>query len=121
MRFLADMGVSMTTVAALRRLGYDVTHLRELGLMRMEDPAIVAKARTESRIVVTFDLDFGEILALSGDASPSVSLFRMRNQTPRAVTPRLVQAIRECQGQLETGVFVTIEDYGYRLRRLPIG
>ena len=58
MNFLADMGVSMTTVSALRRVGHNVTHLREQGLMRMEDPDIVTKARTEGRIVLTFDLDF---------------------------------------------------------------
>jgi len=120
MNFLADMGVSMTTVSALRRAGHSVTHLREQGLMRMEDPDIVTKARTEGRIVLTFDLDFGEIMALAGHASPSVILFRMRNQTPMVVTPRLVQVIEECQAHLVAGAFVTVEDHGYRVRRLPI-
>ena len=50
MKFLADMGVSMTTVAALRNLGHDAVHLREQDLMRMDDLHIVAKARTEGRI-----------------------------------------------------------------------
>ena len=121
MNFLADMGVSMSTVSALRSLGHSMVHLREQGLMRMADPDIVAKARSESRIVLTFDLDFGEIMALSGNTSPSVILFRMRNQTPRVVTPRLLRVIQECEEQLFTGAFVTVEDYGYRLRRLPIG
>lgn len=121
MNFLADMGVSMSTVHALRHLGHDVTHLRDQGLMRMEDPDVVTKARSEGRIVLTFDLDFGEIMALSGSASPTIVLFRMRNQTPRVVTPRLVQVIRECPAQLVAGAFVTVEDHGYRVRRLPIG
>ena len=120
MTFLADMGVSMTTVSALRQLGHNVVHLREQGLLRMEDPGIVAKARSEGRIVLTFDLDFGEIMALSKTASPSVILFRMRNQTPRFVTPRLVQVIQECESQLADGAFATVEDHGYRIRRLPI-
>lgn len=121
MRFLADMGVSMTTVVALRHLGHDIVHLREQGLMRMVDPEIVAKACIEQRIVLTFDLDFGEIMALSRDASPSVILFRLRNQTPRMVTPRLLRVIQECEQQLLAGAFVTVEDQGYRLRHLPIG
>jgi predicted nuclease of predicted toxin-antitoxin system len=121
MNFLADMGVSMTTVNALRHLGHDVLHLRDQGLIRMEDSCIVTKARTEGRIVLTFDLDFGEIMALSKTASPSVILFRMRNQTPGAVTPRLLQVIQECGPQLVSGAFVTVEDLGYRLRPLPIG
>ena len=52
MKFLADMGVSMTTVSSLRQLGHDAVHLREQGLMRMEDPAIAAKARSQGRIVM---------------------------------------------------------------------
>ena len=69
----------------------------------MEDPDIVVKARTEGRIVLTFDLDFGEIMALSKKASPSVVLFRMRNQTPHVITPRLLQVIQECKSQRRFG------------------
>jgi predicted nuclease of predicted toxin-antitoxin system len=120
MNFLADMGVSMTTVTALRQVGHNVKHLREEGLMRLEDPKIVAKARSEGRIILTFDLDFSEIMALSNTTSPSVILFRMRNHTPQVVTPRLLLVIDDCQDELIAGAFVTVEDSGYRLRRLPI-
>ena len=104
MKFLAGMGVSMTTVMTLRNLGHDAVHLREQGLMRMEDTAIVAKARVEARILLTFDLDFSEIMALSGSASPAVILFRMRNQTPGAVTPRLVQVNKSAPPNLQRGL-----------------
>src|ERR1022692_834766 len=40
-------------------------------------------------------LDFGDLLAASGGSVPSVILIRTRNQTPKAVTPRLVRA---CDG-----------------------
>lgn len=121
MRFLADMGVSMTTVMALRNLGHDASHLREQSVMRMEDPDIVAKARAGERTILTFDLDFGDIRALSGSQNPSVILFRLRNQTPRSVTPRLMHVVQECAAEHATGVFVKVGDQGYRIRRLPIG
>ena len=82
MKPLADMGVSQTTVRALRDLGHDVVHLVELGLERLEDYSILGKARDEGRTVLTFDLDFGDLLAASGSALPSVVLFRLRNATP---------------------------------------
>ena len=47
MRFLADMGVSITTVQALRVAAHDAVHLREEGLIRLPDPDIVAKAAQE--------------------------------------------------------------------------
>ena len=43
MRFLADMGVSITTVQALPAAAHDAMYLREEGLTRLPDPDIVAK------------------------------------------------------------------------------
>jgi len=59
------MGVSLTTVEALRAANHDAVHLRDEGLICLPDPDIVAKALAESRIVLTFDLDFGDILAVA--------------------------------------------------------
>ena len=120
MKFLADMGVSMSTVKALRDAGEEATHLREQSLMTMPDDQIVAKAIREERVILTFDLDFGDLLAASGGKVPSVILFRMRNQTPAAVTPRLFQTLKSCRDALDAGAIVIMEDSGYRLRRLPI-
>ena len=36
--------------------------------------------------MLTFDLDFGDILAVARAEAPSVIIFRLRNQTPAAVT-----------------------------------
>ncbi len=114
------MGVSATTVRALRAAHHDAVHLREEGLIRLPDPEIAAKARRESRIVLTFDLDFGDILAAARSEAPSVIIFRLRNQTPQAVNPRLFRVIGDCEGELASGAIVVVEDEGYRIRRLPI-
>lgn len=120
MKFLADMGVSLTTVEALRASGHDAVHLRDQGLIRLPDPEIAAKAVAERRIVLTFDLDFGDILAAARSGAPSVVIFRLRNQTPAAVNPRLFQVIQDCAAELATGAIVIVEDDGFRIRRLPI-
>jgi predicted nuclease of predicted toxin-antitoxin system len=114
------MGVSGTTVQALRDRGYDAIHLRELGLQKLPDDQILMKARDENRIVLTFDLDFGDLLAASGGDTPSVVLFRMRNQTPGAVTPRLLEILETCTDILDAGALIVVEDQRYRVRRLPI-
>ena len=70
MRFFADMGVSIRVVEWLRSNGHDAKHLREEGLHRMPNGEIFTKATHENRIIITFDLDFGEIVALeNGDIS----------------------------------------------------
>lgn len=85
MKFLADMGISPKTVAHLRNLGYDAVHLHEQHLDRLYDPAILEKSRNEERILLTHDLDFGELMSASGAELPSVIIFRLRNMRPERV------------------------------------
>ena len=84
MRFLADMGVAQPVVEWLRTKGHEAVHLRDEGLHRLPDDEIFQKAAREQRIVLTFDLDFGEILAASGGHIVSVILFRLRNTRPHS-------------------------------------
>jgi len=120
MRFLADVGISRSTTDELRRRGHSALHLREEQLQRLPDDKILQLARQEQRIVLTFDLDFGDLLAAGSHELPSVVIFRLQNQTPGSVTPRLLNLIRERTADLEAGVIVIIEEGRYRLRRLPI-
>ncbi|MBI2529486.1 MAG: DUF5615 family PIN-like protein [Candidatus Rokubacteria bacterium] len=121
MRFLADMGVDVRVVDWLRRAGHDAVHLREEGLQRPPDEAIFAKALHEERIVLTFDLDFGELAALVGSAPARVILFRLHNTRPARVIERL-GAVLEASGEaLERGVVIIVEDARHRIRYLPIG
>src|SRR5438445_4215246 len=114
------MGVSVSTVRSLREAGHDSVHLRDQGLLKMEDAHILDKARSEGRIVLTFDLDFGDLLAASGEKLPSVIVFRLRNQTPAAGTPRLLSVLSECSVELDQGAIILVEETHYRVRRLPI-
>jgi predicted nuclease of predicted toxin-antitoxin system len=70
--------------------------------------------------VLTFDLDFGDILAAALSEAPSVIIFRLRNQTPDTVNPRLFHVIGDCKGELASSAIIIVEDEGYRVRRLPI-
>lgn len=121
MRFLADMGVSMSVVDWLRTQQHDVVHLREEGLQRLPNGLIFAKAHSERRTVITFDLDFGEILASSKDSQTSVVLFRLNNTASQFVIQRLAAVLGEAQEALEQGAIVVVEDGRYRVRRLPLG
>jgi len=120
MKLLADVGISMATVHALRQQGHDIVHLREQGLQRLPDPEIMEKARAEGRIVLTFDLDFADLLALGVSDSPSVVIFRLRDETPASVNPRLLEVLDERSKELEKGALIVVEDSRYRMRRLPI-
>ena len=83
MRFLADMGVDRRIVRWLQQNGDEAIHLSDEGLQKLPDLEIFDKAHLEGRIILTFDLDFGEITAFSRGRVVSVVLFRLHNtRTP---------------------------------------
>jgi predicted nuclease of predicted toxin-antitoxin system len=121
MRFLADMGVSMRVVEWLRESAHDAIHLREEGLQKLPNGEIFQKAIREERIVLTFDLDFGEIVAASGGRSISVILFRLRNTRADFVVQRLKSVLQQSTEELAQGAVVLVEDGRHRVRRMPVG
>ena len=120
MRFLADAGISPKTVDFLRALGHQADHIRTLGMQRASDREIVVRAQTDESIVVTFDLDFGEILALGVLDRPSVVILRLQDERAQSVNRRLAEVLQDRQPELTEGALVLIEDDRYRVRRLPL-
>jgi len=116
MRFLADMGVAQRIVEWLRAEGHDAVHLREEGLQRLPNGEIFEKAISEGRIVVTFDLDFGEIIALSGGRRTGIVLFRLHNTRTPHVIDRFRKVLRTSGQALEQGAIVVVEESRYRIR-----
>src|SRR5690606_24321051 len=99
----ADMGIARSVVAALRERGFDSTHLNDEGLDRLPDQAILEKARAEDRIILTHDLDFGDLLATGGHTSPSVITFRLSDMRGHRVLEHLNAALPLFQSELESG------------------
>jgi predicted nuclease of predicted toxin-antitoxin system len=122
MKILADMGVSQTVVKSLRDMNYDAKHLREEGLQCLPDPLIIEKAKLEDRIILTFDLDFGDLMAASKAELPSVIIFRLKNTSPQFVFSRLLNILENCSEDLSLtiGAVVIVSDERYRVRHLPI-
>ena len=119
MRFLADMGVSMRVVEWLQDQGHDAVHLREEGLYRLPSGAIFDKAVAEDRVVLTFDLDFGEIAAMNPGHRTGVIVFRLRNTRRDHVIARLQTVLASSQQALEEGSVIAVEETRYRVRRFP--
>lgn len=121
MRFLADAGISPVTVEFLIQLGHEAVHVRTLGMQRAPDLDIVKRASADSSVVVTFDLDFGDVLALGVLDKPSVIIFRLADERAASVNQRLSAVLAECSAELEAGALILVEDTRYRVRKLPIG
>jgi predicted nuclease of predicted toxin-antitoxin system len=120
MRFLADMGISQSTVNWLRQRGYDAIHLQEEGLHAISDKDIVQKGERENRTVLTCDLDFGYLMAISSGIRPSIVVFRLEDERPENVNKRLAQVLDESSDALERGAIIVVEEASHRVRSLPI-
>lgn len=115
------MGVDVRVVEWLRGQGHDAVHLREEGLHRAPDEQVFAKALAEERIVLTFDLDFGDLAALTGDRPGRVVLFRLDDARTARVIDRLAAVLATSGDALARPVIVIVEDARHRIRYLPIG
>jgi predicted nuclease of predicted toxin-antitoxin system len=120
MKFLADMGISPKTVSFLRDLGHEAVHLQQEGLGRLSDSEILEKARRDRSIILTHDLDFGDLLAASSTQLPSVIIFRLRDMRPERVNLYLQNVITQHATVLDHGAIATVAEGGVRIRRLPL-
>ena len=79
------------------------------------------RATVESRVVVSADTDFGTLLALREDISPSVILFRaasLRRADDQVAL--ILRALPSIDTALQRGAIVILERHRLRLRDLPI-
>jgi predicted nuclease of predicted toxin-antitoxin system len=121
MRFLADAGISPKTVEFLKQIGHEAIHARTLGLQQAPDAVLIDRARTDDSTVITFDLDFGDLLALGVLEKPSVIILRLIDQRADSVNHCLSAVLAERLADLHSGSLILVEDSRYRVRKLPFG
>ena len=120
MRFVVDMNLSPEWCAVLRAEGWDAVHWSEVGDPRAADSVILSWAATESRIVLTHDLDFGAILAATRADKPSVVQVRTQDVLPSKLAPRLIPILKQLEQQMAAGALVVIDAGKFRVRILPL-
>jgi predicted nuclease of predicted toxin-antitoxin system len=104
----------------LKTDGHDAVHASAIGLGRAADTEIMARAVVEFRTVVTADLDYPRLLALTGATGPSLILFRGGNWNEAEVTARISEILAGLsEGDLAQSILV-VERNRVRRRRLPI-
>jgi predicted nuclease of predicted toxin-antitoxin system len=119
-KFLVDMNFSPRWIEILRSSGFEAVHWADIGPRDAPDETILAYARTEGLVVLTHDLDFGLLLAVSLDDGPSVVQLRARRANPDIVATVVLREIQAAASALEAGALLTIEPGRNRVRLLPM-
>jgi len=112
------MNISPLTVEQLRKYGWNIVRVSEVMSRGSKD--ILIYAQRQNKVVITQDLDFSTILALSGYGKPSLMNLRLENPRPDLVTARIIDVVSIMEKELEERVVVTIDETSARYRNLPI-
>lgn len=117
MRFLADESCDFAVVTALRAGGHDVTAVVEIS-PRAKDPVVLGLARSEARVLLTEDKDFGMLAYAGGLQTAGVVLIRFPNDA-RSVLGEAVSSVVAELGERIKGAFVVLQPGRARVSRPP--
>lgn len=117
MRLLANENIPGETIDALRQAGHNVLWIGTES-PGIDDRTVLARAQAESRILLTFDKDFGELAFRYGlMARSGIILLRLSAPSSAEVT-RSILAILDSRDDW-AGHFSVIDDRRIRMIPLP--
>jgi predicted nuclease of predicted toxin-antitoxin system len=117
-RLLADENFPRQAVEALRADGHDVLWVRT-DMPSAPDRAVLACAQAETRVLVTFDKDFGELAFRIGLPSDcGVILFRIPMADPVSVAASVTSLLKWRTDW--AGHFSVVDEHRTRMRPLPV-
>ena len=79
----------------------------------------MAHARDHSGCILTHDLDFGTILALTNWDRPSVVQIRAEDTSPEMIGPAVLRAVAQSMADIVAGALLTVDPAKLRVRILP--
>lgn len=116
MRLLADESVDFGIVRALRQADYDVVAVVETG-PGISDREVAARAYEDSRVLLTEDKDFGQLVYATGTLAHGVIFIRY----PAKMRAEMIRAVLEVVdkfGDRIVGSFTVVHPRKVRFSRL---
>ena len=119
-KLLVDMNLSPDWVPVLKSHGWSAVHWSTVGDPRASDRTIMEWAAKHEYVVLTHDLDFGAMLALSHAAGPSVLQVRAGDILPDHLEGSVIAALKENDADLSSGALVVVDINRSRVRILRL-
>jgi predicted nuclease of predicted toxin-antitoxin system len=114
-RFLADESCDFVVVTALRAVGHDVSAIGEIN-PGADDEIVLALSRSQARVLLTEDKDFGLLAYGIKRETAGVILIRFPGRARSTLGQSIVDVVAELGDRLG-GAFVVVEPGRARLSR----
>ena len=111
MRVKLDENVTVIVKDLLVEFGHDVETVGDQSMSWASDPQLLKTCQVERRLLVTFDVGFGDVRACPPAEHAGVVLLRLRDQQPQATLNVLRRfLVSRDLAQLEHALCVVTED-----------
>jgi predicted nuclease of predicted toxin-antitoxin system len=116
-KFLLDADMPRSSAEAIRSQGFDVEDVRDLGMRYAKDQEIMDFALETGRVVITRDLDYGEILRYP--QHPGAIILRLPTGfIAKEVNEALMDFLSSAKNEILQNAIIIVELGRYRKRSL---
>lgn len=98
----------------------EAEHWSAIGAGAATDATIMSYARVNDFVILTHDLDFSAILAVTQGEKPSVVQIRSEDVRIDAIGAQVIAALQQMETELLQGALLTVDPKRVRLRMLPL-
>ena len=120
MKILIDMNLSPGWVGFMAANGIEAVHWSSIGSPDAPDTEIITYAKVHDFIVLTNDLDFGFILAITQGKKPSVIQTRTGALGHDRIGNTVISAVKQLAEEINQGALITIDPRKTRVSLLPL-
>jgi predicted nuclease of predicted toxin-antitoxin system len=120
MKIIVDMNLSPGWAGFLTVNGIEAVHWSFIGSPNAPDSEIMTYAKANDFTIMTSDLDFGYILAITQGKKPSVIQIRTGVLGHDRIGAVVLSAIKRLATDIDKGVLVTIDPRKTRVTLLPL-
>jgi predicted nuclease of predicted toxin-antitoxin system len=113
-KFLVDVGVGKSVEGWLQSKNYDTKSVRDIN-SKASDKEILNLAKSENRMIITMDKDFGELVYRSGLSHSGVLLLRLEDAQAEEKVQVIDTILQKYSEKLE-GHFCVFQDGKLRIR-----
>ena len=100
--------------------GHEAVHAKDIGFERASDRTIIGYAKTNGFVIVTADLDYPRLLALTHEERAGLILFRGGQYSDSEAILLLQHALKRIPAEELMGEILVIERTRLRRTRLPL-